>query len=284
MSTISQASESQITELSEAMIDRPPSPEFNITALFDSFKSQITESLEQLSQKINAQLDDISHELIIRKNKHSLLQNNVLDLRQSLEFTHKELDEANAKITCMTQEKKRLESTIIEMKNDLAQRDKEVKDLYNKTYSKILNIERYTRDYNVRLVGIEETPKEDAKKVIAKYISKHALLGDQKQETDILKDIEIAHRTGKRPKNGHRHIIARFYSRPQRNDLLRMFRTVKDKSQQSLGYYFTADMPQEDYEMKRKARNQMKTAYENQQKVKFRKGQLIIEGKVIPIE
>ena len=100
-----------------------------------------------------------------------MLQNNVLDLRQSLEFTQKELDEANAKITCMTQKKKRLESTIIEMKNDLAQKDKEVKDLYNKTYSKILNIERYTRDYNVRLVGIEETPKEDAK-VIANYILK----------------------------------------------------------------------------------------------------------------
>ena len=43
----------------------------------------------------------------------------------------------------MVQERKPLESTIIEMKNDFAQKDKEKEGSLTKAYSKFLNIEKY---------------------------------------------------------------------------------------------------------------------------------------------
>ena len=249
-----------------------------IQTLFKDFQKSFTESLERLSENIEIQLQETRGDLAKTKTE-------VSDLKESLEFTQSELDQTKSKMSLLEQENLKLRDSINKMQQKCDDKDLKLNSIENKLSIKILNIERYTRDFNVRLVGIEEDPEEDSRDIIAKYISKLNLLGEDMSEGDILSRIEIAHRTGKRSKNGRpRHIIARFHSRPIRNRLLRKFREINKITTPPLGFHFVEDMPQEDYELKRKARGKMRSAYEQHQKVKFRRGQLIIEGKVVPIE
>ena len=117
---------------------------------------------------------------------------------------------------------------------------------------------------------------------------------------EIMQKIEVAHRVGKRkagPNKGSRHIIAKFYSRPLRNEIVRRSKYKKrstgvtselvddalNQERQASKIRFVDDLPQEDYDLKIKSREQMELAYKSDKKVRFWRGKLIIDGEIVPI-
>ena len=81
--------------------------------------------------------------------------------------------------------------------------------------------------------------------------------------------IENAHRTGKSVQGHPRHVIARFYSRVTRMDVLRTARTLID------------DLTQDDLREKNRVRPFMDELYKRKQQPSFRNGKLYADGKEV---
>ena len=72
---------------------------------------------------------------------------------------------------------------------------------------KVEHLERYSRDSNVTILGVNETQGEDCFAIAMDFILS---LGFE----DAAAEVEKAHRTGRKRDNKPRHIIAKLYSRP----------------------------------------------------------------------
>jgi len=75
------------------------------------------------------------------------------------------------------------------------------------------HLERYLRDFNIRVSGVSEEDGKDCMAIILDYI---ACLGFER----AVAEVENAHRTGKKQGERPRHIIAKLYSRPFKRKLL----------------------------------------------------------------
>jgi len=84
------------------------------------------------------------------------------------------------------------------------------------------HLERYSRDFNIRLIGVKEEDGEDCMAIVLDHFK---ILGFE----DAYGELENAHRTGKRWDNKARHIIAKLYSRPFKRNLLRAAKSPEKK-------------------------------------------------------
>ena len=90
----------------------------------------------------------------------------------------------------------------------------------NRLNNELNKIERRSREWNVRLLGVrEETWIENCKETVAKIIADKKLLGDLGKD-EIRDKIENARRTGRRGEKP-RHIIVKLDEKPDRNEILR---------------------------------------------------------------
>ena len=169
---------------------------------------------------IQTQLDKVQKELTVTKTEHSALKSKFQVIEHSLDYTQTEVDEIKKELALVKQENAQMKETIAEFKSGSTNKDLVIKKLEETLTNKILNIERYTREFKIRLNGIGEKSGENSKKIVAQKICELNLLGEDLVELEIMLQIEIAHRTGRHPRKGHRHFIARLYSRPKRNELL----------------------------------------------------------------
>ena len=143
-------------------------------------------------------------------------------------------------------------------------------------FTRTRNLERYFRDYNIRIIGVVEEEGEDCITILLNYL---ATLGFH----DMAAEVENAHRTGKRNENGRpRHIIAKLYSRPFKRRLLQIAKTPGKKAMLN-AVRFVEDFTPNDFEARKKALPIMQKAFEEGKKVKFTKGKLYVEGIVVPL-
>ena len=84
------------------------------------------------------------------------------------------------------------------------------------------NVERYSRDFNIRVIGVIEEEGEDCMAIALNILT---LLGFE----DASGEIENAHRTGKKRNDKPRHIIVKLYSRPFKSSLLRVAKKPRRK-------------------------------------------------------
>ena len=123
-----------------------------------------------------------------------------------------------------------------------------------------MNLERYSRDYNI--ISVEEEEGEDCITILLNYLT---MLGFQ----DVSAEVENAHRTGKRNESRRpRHIIAKLYSRPFKRRLLQIAKTP-DKKGMLNGVRFVEDFTHNDFEPRKKALPITQKAFEEGKKVKF---------------
>ena len=176
--------------------------------------------------------------------------------------------------------KERLDSShrmIKGLKDELADFRDAVAENFNES-------ERRSREYSIRLKGVPAasvTPHSDHRVPVASILVKNKLVAQGITEADVKKAMEIAHPLGK-PIDGKFNIIARFYARPYRNAVIRAAKQLGDKVE---GVdRITEDLTKLDMENKRRAYPQMQAAWEDGQKVQFRKGRLVINGKTVPID
>ena len=130
-------------------------------------------------------------------------------------------------------------------------------------YERLLSLERYSREYNLRFHNIEESPGEDCLQKI------HDILANQ---LNLEPKLENAHRVGPRSDSKPRAIICKFVYRPERYKVIRKKRDLKD------GVWITEDLIWEDREKKKKLKDVMKQAFESGKKPRFHRGKLYIDS------
>ena len=110
----------------------------------------------------------------------------------------------------------------------------------NSQYERLLALERYSRGFNLRFYKIPEQTDEDCIDTLEKIIS---------NDLNLEAAIENAHRIGPSREDGSpRPIIAKFLYRPERRDILRKKKLLKN------GIYISEDLIPED----RKRKNELK--------------------------
>ena len=142
----------------------------------------------------------------------------------------------------------------------------------------INGIQRYTREFNIRVWGIEEEKRENCRAKLVSFIEEHDLLpGKSTQQIDD--SIEYAHRIGENKAGQTRAIIARLHSREIRNKVINNGKR-KGKDSRNL---VQEDWIKEDYEQRKKALPKMKAAFESGKKSRFFRGQLFIDNVVVDL-
>ena len=173
------------------------------TSNFD-FEAFVRESLLKLSEG----QDRILHDVATLKGKVQLNESSLNDIsarltkiNQNYEEVKGELHDANCKI-------EEIEST---MQNQAQQ--------IGAMHERLLSIERYSREYNLRFHYIPESPGEDCRQKIGDILTEQL-----KTETTI----ENAHRVGPSITNKPRAIICKFIYRPERFKVLQKKRDLQN--------------------------------------------------------
>ena len=183
-----------------------------------------------------------------------------------------EIDHLKPKVEKLEEEvgnmKQSVNTTLSETRN-LFQCNEELK-------RSVERLERYSRDFNIRVVCVVEQDGEDCLLIIRNYLT---LLGFE----DDLGEIENAHRTGRKREEKPRSIIVKLYSRPFKRVLLRVAKNQESK-QALNGVRFVEDFTPYDFEIRKKALPIMTDAFRQGKEVRFTKGKLFIDGKAVPVE
>ena len=138
--------------------------------------------------------------------------------------------------------------------------------------SEINALERYTRGFNVRVMGIPEEEGEDCVTRVNRMLHDHFGISDPA--------IENAHRVGKARDGKPRQVIARFHSRTIRRDVIT---GARDKLKNT-NYRITDDLTAKDLEEKRRLIPVMNKLYQEKQRPRFTNGRLFANGKPVPRE
>ena len=243
--------------------------------VISNFQSSIKKVISEFKSMMIEEMDGIKDEL----------QSNIVklaDLKESLEFSQTQIDNQKQKMIELQSEKTRLEKEVQELRSLDLQRCDEILRLEQKLYQKILDLERYSRTYNIRIIGIPEENNENCMDLVAQTIFDNKLIPGKSidQITDL---VENAHRTGKKTSTGSRQIIAKILRRPARNMIVRAAKSKLNRKSGAVIKIFE-DLIKEDFVKKKAAQDQLKEAYANNQKGRFYRGELIIDGKTVPIK
>ena len=138
---------------------------------------------------------------------------------------------------------------------------------------RVERLERYSRDFNIRVVGVAEQDGEDCLLIIRNYLT---LLGFE----DDFGEIENAHRTGRKREEHPRNIIVKLHKRPFKRVLLRVAKNQENKKVLN-GVRFVEDFNPYDFEIRKKVLPIIKDAFDQGKKVRFTRGKLFIDGKAV---
>ena len=129
---------------------------------------------------------------------------------------------------------------------------------------RIMALERYSREYNLRFYNIPETPREDCIDKLQTILS---------NDLNIKPEIENAHRIGAfRDDGSPRPLIAKFIYRPERFQIFRKRRDLQNR------VWLSEDLICEDRQKKNLYKDVMKEAFHQGKKPRFHHGCLYIEG------
>ena len=198
--------------------------------------------------QVQIQRDIESLQSQIKKNESSISKlKEALDVK--LEVLTGDLHETNTRID--------------RIENDITKYVCKIKEI-DDTYERLLSLERYSRDCNLRFYNIPESTSEDC-------ITK--LRDILENDLQFHPNIENAHRIGPFKDDGTpRPILAKFLHCPER------FRVIKKKRELRNGVRLSDDLIWENRQKKKKLRLVMKDAFEAGKRPRFHHGKLHIDG------
>ena len=133
-------------------------------------------------------------------------------------------------------------------------------------------LQRYTRGFNIRIIGMPESDSENCITSIQEVLKEKFGLNSPV--------IENAHRVGSNRGGKPRQVIARFFSRAVRRDVM----TVAKKKLEGTGYRFVDDLTNKDLEEKRRLTPLMDELYRDNQRPRFVNGRLYANGRPVSRE
>lgn len=247
-----------------------------VLSKFESKVDNINQTTENMRQEFDSKLTQMSTDLKSNAEKTAALE-------VSVNYAHSTVEGQKEKIVKLETEAKHLKERVDTTQRYTKELKTEMAELKEAMAEKLNEVERRSREYSIRLRGIpagQITGLTDHRIVVATILVKNNLVGGA-TEVEVKRAMEIAHPLGK-PINGKYNVIARFYARPYRNAVVRATKQLGNKL---IGVdKITEDLTKLDADKKRRAFPQMQAAFQNGQKVKFHKGQLVINGQTVEID
>ena len=194
--------------------------ESQINIKIEAVQATLTQALEDLKSTISTQIASISDDVVAGNAK---LDNFIMETEKSLEFNHGIVQQNVTLIKKLESENQDLKAEIQKLDKMYLKQNKLITEVERKLGVKVLNLERYSPDFNLRFDGIEESTNENCRELIAQKIKEYNLYPGN--ECEILELIENAHRTGSKVESKAsnqkkcRQIIAKCYSRPIRREI-----------------------------------------------------------------
>ena len=222
-------------------------------------------AIDQLGKSLHVEMSDSKDSII--NHITDVFQERFAEIEKSVEMAHGRLDDLEEQNRNLNSNLKSQNERILELENKCVEMELEA-----------LNTKRRSRLYNIRVYTIKEEPKENCREKLVDFIKSNGLMPGQSKEK-ISDSIEYVHRTGKKEKGKSRQMIARLYSREVKNLLVQAGKRKGENGSNLIA----EDFVKEDYDRRKLALPHMRQAYQNGKKVKFNKGQLIIDGKVVDI-
>ena len=149
---------------------------------------------------------------------YALLSTPTMKGRRKTTSTTSEMPEFNSNII---KDQQLVIDTLQKSLGALSQDNVDVSSSLSSLNAKIRRSERHPRSFNVCFFGVPEHDGENCVKLAEKLLLDKFHVGGSQ--------IENAHRTGKAVQGHPRHVIARFYSRVMRMDVLRIYGRTKNK-------------------------------------------------------
>ena len=137
--------------------------------------------------------------------------------------------------------------------------------------SEINALERYTRGFNIGVMGIPEEEGGDCVTRVNRMLHDHFGLSDP--------SVDNAHRVSKARDGKPRQVIARFHSRATRRDVIT---GARDKLKNT-NYRITDDLIGKNLEEKRRLIRVMNKFYQEKQRPRLTNGCLFANGKPVPL-
>ena len=232
--------------------------------------AKVLEELKSMRLDLTGQITKLSDDL-------KDFQRNTNERLQKIESVMFKVDEIDGLKTKQQQ----LEADVDNMKESLNFVSFNVEEVDNLRRSnddlkkRLEHLERYSRDYNIRVLGVNENEGEDCMSIILDFITS---LGFE----DVAAEEENAHRTGKKRDDKPRPIIAKLYSRPFKRRLLQAAKSA-DGKETLQGVRIVEDFTPSDFDAGKEALPTMRKAYEDGKKVRFTKGKLYIDGREVSV-
>jgi len=226
-------------------------------------KEKVEEDLEDF---VSHQLSSISDDLKGVKGTQVKIQRDIASLQSQIKENESSItklkESLDTKLEVLTGQLYEANTRIDQIENVITKNAKEIDD----TYERLLSLERYSRDYNLRFYNIPESTGEDC---IAK------LRDIIENDLQLQSNIENAHRIGPFKDDGTpRPILAKFLYRPER------FKVIKKKRDLRNGVRVSDDLIWEDRQKKKQLRSVMKEALEAGKRPRFHHGKLYIDGEL----
>ena len=179
--------------------------------------AELLEELKSMRLDLTGQITKLSDDL-------KDFQRNTNERLQKIESVMFKVDEIDGLKTKQQQ----LEADVDNMKESLnfvssnAEEVDNLRESNDDLKKRLEHLERYSRDYNIRVLGVNEDEGEDCMTIILDFITS---LGFE----DAAAEVENAHRTGKKRDDKPRPIIAKLYSRPFKKRLSQAAKSADGK-------------------------------------------------------
>lgn len=248
----------------------------------EKMESRLMTVLNQMNAKIEMRTKEMRTEFDQRLTKVETVLNKVaenskklIDVENSVNFAHKEIVDQKHKTA-------KLENETKELREKLNNCQKELKLMKGAVSEELNLIERRSRSYSIRILGVpanKSRQMDDHRKFVAEILHKNGLVPAEMGVSDVARSMEKAHPLGK-PVGDKVNYTARFFARPDRDDVLRRARGNRELQDAER---VVEDLTKTDLQQKKLARPLMDKAWREGKRVRFQKGKLFIEGREVAI-
>ena len=231
----------------------------------EAMGAKLGNQIQELRTSVKADMVDLKNEMTNLQTKCGENTGKIQELERSVEFAHGE-------INTVKEDAKELWAKIRGLEREAQTQFEEGR----KVGEKVHDLERRSREYNFRVMGLKDSVRENCLDTVAELLKESLWAKGSKEE--ILENIEVAHRTGKPRPRVPRQMIVRCTTRRFRNAVVRAAKQNRRRDKIVL----FEDLTQRDYQARQKAKPQMAEYYEQGFNVRFYRGKVIVGAKRVP--
>lgn len=241
-------------------------------------QTTMLQAVEKLDRKIEDRFQSLSTDI---GTKFNALQQKTDEIEKSLDFQHDEVATMKKEVSELKKDCCKLKNDLIKMQTEKETLAKTLMESKRQPEEGLNSLERYSRNFNIRILGVKEmitaggSQRNHWNQLVAQILMEQGV-ADSDNPEEVENMIENSHPIGK----NRDQLIAKFYSRPERNTVLRKAKAIyKRQDGERPSIRIVEDFTGPDFALRQKALPLMQAAYTEGHKVRFSNGKLYINGK-----